>query len=280
MNDVVRLPTGTGIYPDMPFDTYLATERVSKSGLWTLHTRSPAHARVEKEETDAMKRGTVIDCAVLEPHAFGDRFIRGPEGAEGKPLNKNTNDWKAFVREWGDRAVACDVYDEALALRDALRDNPLVQKLVGQDTIRQVTAFAKDPETGLEMRCRPDAYTPHHGILVDLKTTEDARPDAFRRRVGQLGYHLQERHYTDVWRLAGGDYKTFVFVVVEPSPPYAVKIYELNGDAIEEGKAIRRKALARWAECVASGVWPAYDTKPEVIGLHKWDYRETVPEAA
>lgn len=275
-------PLADGIHRDIPFERYVALDRVSKTLLQTVYTRSPAHALVAKEESNLMKIGTAVHCAVLEPDEFRARFHRGPEDKRG-------NRWKAVVAEYGDGALTDAEYDNALALRDAIRHNPYVKKLTGHGAYREITACSTDPETGLLCRMRADAHVPGDGILCDLKTTNDARAFAFRKTVRNFGYHLQEAHYSKTWADAGGDSAAFLFVVVEPEPPYAVKIYELDADTIAEGEAIRAKSMRIVEECMRTGEWPlssgegwasefkVYSAEPEVIGIGKYDYQETVP---
>jgi exodeoxyribonuclease VIII len=264
------LITRRGIVHGMPFADYLAGPEVSKSSLWTLHSRSPAHARVEKEASNAMQLGTAIHCAILEPDFFTERFHRGPDDRRG-------NKWKEAQEECGDRLLTSGDYDDALAVRDAVSSHPVIRRLTGAGTVREVSAFGTDPITGLAIRTRPDAFAPGIGLMADLKTTTDARASEFARRVGQLGYHAGEAIYTDTWRAAGGELDAFVFIVVEPKPPYAAQVFELSPDAVEEGRVIIRKALDAWARCVEAGAWPAYPTDVQPLDLRKWDYRETQP---
>lgn len=270
---VEKIPVfGVGVHFHIPFEHYLAQDRASKTTLWTLYDRSPAHARVVKEQTNAMQNGQVIHCAVLEPDEFRSRFVRGAENRRGKR-------WLELVEEHGEGALTYEQYDNALALRDAVKDHPYIKKLTGPSAYREVSAFAVDPITGLPTKARLDGYLPGDGVGNDLKISADARYDWFIKQVRTLGYHMGEAHYTKVWRDAGADLKAFVHIVVEPEPPYAVKIYDLDPDTIAEGEAIRAKAMERWAHCVETGVWPGYDEKPvvETIGLRKYDYKETVP---
>lgn len=264
-------PLADGIHRDVSFDRYLKEDRVSKSGLWVAYSRSPAHAITEKEESNAMKVGSASHCVLLEPDSFRLRFHRGPEDRRG-------NRWKDFVAEYGEGALTAAEFDAALELRDAVRNIPEIKLLTGNGAYREITACATDPVTGLKTRARADGYVPGHGIIVELKTTNDARPEPFSRIVKQFGYHMGEAHYTKTWKDAGGDnFQAFIFIALEPEAPYAVKIYELDPDTIAEGEAIRQKAMEIWARCVETGEWPAYETKPETLGLRKYDYRETVP---
>lgn len=264
-------PLADGIHKDVAFDRYLKEDRVSKSGLWTAYNKSPAHARVEKKTTAAMVRGSVTHCVLLEPDMFPKRYKRGPADRRG-------NKWKLMLEEYGEYLLTESDYDNAASLRDAIKDNPFIRRLTGNGVFREITACATDPATGLKIKARADAYVPGDGIIVELKTTADARPESFLRVVKDFGYHMGEAHYSHTWTLAGGvNLKAFVFVALEPEPPYAVKIYELDADAVAEGEAIRQKAMETWARCVETNDWPAYAQEPEVIALRKFDYRETVP---
>lgn len=270
--------TGTaldGIIHDLPFDRYLAEKAVSKSALWTLHTRSPAHARVEKEESNAMKLGTAIHCAVLEPDEFEARFVRGPDDRRG-------NRWKEALElasEDGMECLTSGDYDAAIQIRDNIVvGNPLIRKLTGVGTVREVSAFWTDPETGLRCRARPDAFAPGLNMMVDLKVTTNATQDKWFRRVLDFGYHVQEPHYTDGWRRAGGEVDAFVFLVIEDKPPFAHAIYELAPPDVAEGEAIRRAALLKWAECERTGEWPGYPPGVQQLALPKWAFQLTNPE--
>lgn len=257
------------VIKDLSFESYLARRAVSKSSLWTLHTRSPAHARVEKEESNAMKMGTAVHCAVLEPDVFEERFVRGPDDRRG-------NKWKEALDEHGARLLTSGDYDDALAVRDVLMRDPVIRRLTGAGVVREASAFWTDEETGLECRIRPDAYDPKRALMADLKMTTDARGEKWRQRVEDFGYHLQEPWYSDGWPLAGGgEVAAFCFIVVEDKPPFEFNIFELEPAAAEEGRAIGRAALRRWAECRSTDRWPGYERGVKALDLRPWAYQLT-----
>lgn len=278
-----------GIVPGESFEAYLASSwrppgasadaalepRVSKSSLWTAHTRSPRHARVEKEESNAMKLGTAIHCAILEPDQLTVRFVRGPEDRRG-------NKWKDFVEgceKAGKLPLTEADYDAGLLIRDRLQKEPLIKRIAGAGTQREISCYYTDPETGLKCRARPDAYVADMNLIVDLKSTTDARLDPFGRVFGALGYHVQAAKYPRGWQLAtGADVEpAFLFVALERAEPFEFVIYEPDADTIAEGRVILRKALDQWARCVETGEWPGYERKPQIFSMRKWDFRETQP---
>lgn len=281
--------TADGIVPGESFEAYLASswrpdgapadadpqQRVSKSALWTAHTRSPAHARVEKEESNAMKLGTAIHCAILEPDELTVRFKRGPEDRRG-------NKWKDFVEaceKAGASALTEADYDAALIIRDRMQKEPLIRRIAGVGTQREISCYYTDPETGLKCRARPDAYVADMHTIVDVKSTTDARPDPFGRVFGSLGYHVQAAKYARGWQLAtdAGEEPAFLFVALERADPFEFIIYEPDADTFQEGRVVLRKALDQWARCVETGEWPGYERKPQVFSMRKYDFRETQP---
>lgn len=262
------LPT---IVRDMPFETYLEAPAVSKSSLWTAITRSPAHARVEKEPSNAMTLGTAVHCAVLEPDAFAMRFVRGPDDRRG-------NRWKEALDEHGERLLTAGDYDAALKIRDVVASEPVLKRLLA-GSVTEASGFWIDADTQLLCRCRPDAYNEVNAVMLDLKVTANAHPSVFRRRVAEFGYHAQEAFYTDGWRACGADVKAFVFLAIEPTAPYGLSLYEIEPVAVAEGREAMRKALAQWRECAERNHWPAYASGVQPLDLPKWSYLFTDPAA-
>lgn len=277
---MTELPATTDItgIKDVPFETYLTMGDTSKSSLWTAIDKSPAHAKVAKEESNAMAMGTAVHVAVLEPEEF-HRFVRGPDDRRG-------NKWKDALDEHGANLLTSGDYDNALAIRDRFRREPLIKKLVGAKTLREISGFARDPATGLMIRIRPDARRDDIALTVDLKATTDVRADPFSRRIAQFGYHLQEAIYRDTWaRAAIGtnhnpETDAFIFLTVEMKEPFEFIPYELDEDDVAAGRKTAQAALDLWKRCVETGQWPGYARQITPIARPAWVRRgERDPEA-
>ena len=79
--------------------------------------------------------------------------------------------------------------------------------------------------TGLQCKCRPDWISADGGILVDLKTTEDASPREFQRSIAKWRYHVQAGWYMAGIEAAYGTRPSgFIFIAVEKKPPFAVGV--------------------------------------------------------
>ncbi len=259
-------------------EQYHASDPVSKSGLWTLYTKTPYHYRFTRgRHTPAPDIGTATHTAILEPELFEKTVMRGPEDRRG-------NKWK----EAKDEAVAKSMilltdgdYAKVDVMREVAAMSAHLQALLRGEKLVEQSAYAEDEEHGVLVKCRPDLFNKTLGIIGDLKTAVSASSEDFSKAVGQRGYAMQEALYTDVFSRASGlSVDGFVFIVIEKptdeNPPI-VKCYELDAAAVNEGYAQYRKALAMYAECHKIDTWPAYGDGIDTISLRRWDYRETQP---
>jgi hypothetical protein len=262
-------PAPAGIF-DMSNEAYHATHAISKSGLWTLHTKTPAHYKFgETKHSAAFDLGTASHTAILEPEKLGSSILRGPADRRGSKWSEA----QAMAEMEGRLLLTSSDYDAVLHIRDAAHKNPLVRKLTASAQVER-SAFWMDSETGQLCRVRPDCYSPSLRIMADVKTTADASPTKWRRSVADFGYHMQEAMYSEGWEAAGGgDVDGFVFIVIEKDAPHVVSIFELDRNAAVQGYELYRTALTRYAECVAADHWPGYSDKVMCLDLPAWAYR-------
>lgn len=273
MNEITTFEPRIGIF-DMPNEDYHASHGISKTGLWTIYNQTPAHYRFgEREEKQHFDFGQAVHTAILEPLEFEKRTMRGPKDRRG-------NDWKyaCHEAEAQNRQILIEgEYDEVLEIRDIVHSDERWNSLiVNERSMVEKSFFWVDEETGAQCRVRPDLYRPDLGIILDLKSTADASRGAFGRSVVNYGYHVQEPFYTDGVNALGGDVQGFVFMAIEKKTPFAKALYELPPSIVTEGRAIYRKALNTYAECLRSNVWSGYPEDVTELEFARWAYRETV----
>lgn len=276
MNDLI--PTGPvdtpGVY-QLPEEAYHADPAISRSFLWTLYSKTPAHAvGEERKKSDAFDLGSAVHMAVLEPNLFQHKVVEGPE-------NRRGNRWKDLQEEAVENGQVLLIeadYEHCLRMRDAVHRNPTANKaIVGDDALFEMSAFWQDPETGLMCRVRPDLMRPKLKLMVDLKTTASASAHKFQKSIADYGYHVQEGMYRDGWEEATGNtIDGFVFICLEKEPPYACALYELEAADVEEGRAIYTKALINYAGCLDKGEFHGYPQTVQKINLPHWAYKETI----
>lgn len=275
-----------GIYQSIPNDSYHAGPGISKSGLWTIETQSPAHYKFPRprDEDSTQSRavkdfGNAAHIAILEPNTFEARVYRGPDDRRG-------NKWKdadEFCKVEKKTLLTSGDYDNVLAVRDTVHANSRISAIItGGVPMVEASGYWIDEQTGELCRCRPDLWRPDLGIMLDLKTSRSAHPDAFARAVISYGYHAQEAFYTDGWNAAlsatgrsDDQVQGFVFLAWEKEAPYAFGLYELPPSIVEEGRAMMRKALGTYAACRKADRWPGYSEDVTELPIKRWAYRLT-----
>ena len=245
---------------------YHAHPAISKSKLDSI-ARSPLHYwhryinpdAQPPEPTPAMEFGTAVHSIILEPDLFNSEYALAPS------INRTT---KAGKEAWaeastsGKKLVAADTLESLLAIRESIFSHPIAKKALEAPGVAESSIFAIDPETGLELKCRPD-YLTEGNWIVDLKTTTDASLAEFQRSVSKYRYHVQSAHYKKVVELDRGiPILGFIFIVVEKTAPYAVQVFQASSSLILAGSNEATRNLADLAHALMQyppgKPWPTY----------------------
>ena len=256
----------SGIIYDLPEAEYHAHSALSSTGARLL-LKTPAEFHYAQshpqEHKDAFDLGTAVHTQVL---GTGANVITYPPEHLTPAGNAST---KAATVEWVEeqRANGLVVISAAQAAHvdgmvEAVLAHPKARALLEQKgNHREVSMFATDPETDVEMRARFDL---HSEISGDLKTARDASPKGFARAVAQHGYDVQQGWYQDVREIITGSRGKFRFIVVETLPPYLVAVYPLDYTFEDMGKVKALAARILYRQCMDMGVWPGYadDERP------------------
>lgn len=198
--------------------------------------------------------------------------------ANGKPVTL----WSDVKAEWelnnGHRTVLTpEQWEQLHNMRDAVMAHPAARALMtGVAGVAEHSVYWKDAETGVICRCRPDFWR-KDGIIVDVKTTEDASPEGFARSISNYRYHVQHAYYMDgINSVREQGARAFLFLAVEKSAcvvnghAKGVAVYSLDADSVAMGRAEYRRDLAAYAECERTGIWPGYGDRIQNIALPAW----------
>jgi len=254
---------------NMPADIYHAHDNsISNSGL-KLVSRSPAHydQQPDRVETRNKVLGSALHMAMLEPDLFYDTYT-----LLRNALNRKCKEYNDAKKEHNEELILVkSEADHVEGIMKSLHNNATAMHYLSMPGNNELSGFVADPESGVICRHRFDRLT-DCGIGIDLKTTIDARPDAFSRAILNYGYHQQAAFYSDQYEFITGDkLQDFIFIAIESSAPYAVKVYHLNEVSLEIGRADYRKALNTYAQCRIDNAWPAYESNGvEEISVPQW----------
>jgi hypothetical protein len=223
-----------------------------------------------REETPALRRGTAIHRALLEPERFVREYVAEPDFGDGrtKAAKEAKAVWSATVAPG---AVILDADEHELVVRcaEAARAHPAVRDLLRGGHAEEVLTW--HDEMGIACKGRVDYLTPAY--LLDLKSTRaETLPQLAREIAGRL-YHGQIAFYLDgaiaakrVDALASAVY----VVAVQTVEPYDVIPARIMPEDIERGRSLYRSLLRRYAECQAAGYWPGLAPQIVDLSLPEW----------
>lgn len=203
--------------------------------------------------------------------------------------------WADVKAEWGRNnghrnVLTQEQWDQLHRMRDAVMAHPAASALMTMaGGVAERSVYWRDPVTGELCRCRPDWWLTLEGIVVDVKTTEDASLEAFARSIANWRYHVQHPFYLDGINTMRDQYKptgldlpkpaearAFVFLAVEKNAcvvdgvAKGVGVYVLDNESMELGRIECRQDLNRFAECKRAEQWPGYGDKIQSISVPQW----------
>lgn len=259
-----------GIYPGMPMHHYVSDPApkpsINTTAARAILTQSPFHAwtqhprlnpNYQDEESSRLDLGTIAHSLLLEKDATGIEIIRG------------FDDWKKKAAQ-----EARDAARAAGKIPVLEKDHKMVLEMVvaamacingseigeaWHEAIPEQTLIWED--NGVWCRSRTDKATPSWDVSFDYKTTEGcAHPDVWSRGcMLRYGYDLQcALAQRGIQHLVQPVRTTFIFVVQEMDPPYAVSLVALAPDWLAIAHEKIRTAMSIWKGCMRTQQWPGY----------------------
>ena len=278
MNAFIELPTAQ-LIEKMSNDEYHARPEFSSSQLKDM-LRSGAHFYVnsiskeaKKEASTAMNFGTLVHTMFLEPEQFENEFVIAPK------FNRRTNTGKAEAEAWeqanqGKMLVSEEDVENAARMATNLRTLSSYADMQNNYGMAEASFFYTDPTYDLQLRIRPDWHIAPcsafpNGLILDLKTTTDARAHGFAKKCGDFGYDLSAAMYREGFQEY---YRTeqkppFIFLVAESSIPFNVKQYQASELFLSVGETRYNKAKELLAESLLINEWDGYSLELEEIFL-------------
>lgn len=226
---------------------------------------SPAHYQAyintPHEETKALRFGTFVHAAVLEPHTLNDLYATAPD--VDKRTKQGKEDWAAFATANVGKTIL-DAEESAIGhLVAAFARQALKRHGVQFD---QTEVMFHVDYNGVPLKAAIDGVAGDY--LWDIKTTDDASAAGMLKAIRNYRYNLQAYWYRLVYELATGRRPLgFRFLFVEKEPPFATAVCEIGPDLMSYAVADFERAVALYKACTESGVWPAYPDEVQVIDV-------------
>jgi hypothetical protein len=216
--------------------------------------------QLKREETDAMRLGTILHLAAVEKTI--PKFHIRPEtyGEENKPWNGNAKACKQWMQDHSDAPIYTEERAKFItSISGYVSNHPKASGLLSGGHA-EVSCFARDPRTGLLLKGRLDYVIPGHDfwMVPDLKSTTDASTDAFQRTILNLRYHVQAAIYCKILRLLGVPSVRYFLIALETGQLPKLNVKELNTRAIALGEEELDDDLDTLIECRRTGIWPEW----------------------
>ena len=227
--------------------------------LWSLQNK-------KSEKSAALRWGTLVHLTVLEPQKLADETMI-------LDVDRRTKEGKAAYAEAsasGKEIISQDEFSQLTEMRNSIFRNRACAEILSGEIGIEHSVYWKDSDTGVSCRARPDAIRTD-GIVFDLKTTSGkATAESFQKDCVSFRYAVQAAFYLDGLRQAGAEVNSFVFVVVEKDAPYLSAAFVADDEFIDVGRKLYRQDLKTFAECLDTGVWPAYSGELQPLSLPNW----------
>ena len=212
--------------------------------------RSPAHFKYlldnPPKQTAAQSFGVAVHEAILEPDKFQENYIIAPD------LDKRTKAYK----EWAETVDPSKGILTKWELESIGRMRTAFEELDFEFSGAKVEQILQRTIDGVKCKGRADIIT-DDGIVIDLKTTQDASFESFKRdALYKYQYNAQLACYADM-----ADCQRQIIIAIEKEPPYGAAVFELSKDAYLAGRIVYRECLEKFKECLEWQEWPSYEKK-------------------
>lgn len=227
------------------------------------------------EPSDAMKLGSAVHLAILEPMKFKEAYVLEPDFGDQRS-SKNRDKKSEWMASQNPKATF--VSQENLEMVTRIAENIADHRdafLLLRDGKTEISGYYRDPETGIRCKIRPDFFSPNLMTLVDLKTTTDCSISAFSKAIWNYKYHIQMAMYSEgISQIEKSKVEFVAFIAVEKTPPYEIAVYIADDAMMDKGIEDYRKALRKLKQSATTGQWTRYQTKMENISLPHWAFNE------
>lgn len=258
----------------MSMEDYHAGPGVSKSRLDAAHVSVYHMLHRDPPSARHFDFGSAVHDAILLPESFERLYARSALADR-----KKRNDWKAereAAEAEGRVLLVSGDYDQAARWGEVARKHPDVGEYLNGSLEHESSYVWEDDETGLLVRCRPDARIGHR-VVLDLKHAHAADPQGFRRAIFANRYHVSSVLTSAGIEAVTGEAPGYVFIALDkscPPAPEAIAVYQVDEElrriAWEEVRRdMERVADFAYAERRGEPVWTGFPLGIQTISLYR-----------
>jgi len=282
--------TKPGVYSGIPIERYHSGDicdgpSVSSTDLRKCWFKSPKHFfdqwpgnpdSVRDPPTKQMSFGSVVHYLTLGESGFWKRYVQRPDTyrdlktAEEKKWHASATPcvkWVESQTKSGFQIVTKDELQRVIGIAKELALEPLVMDGAMSGAI-ETSMFAKDSETGIWIKTRPDIIPTNGGDYSDLKTAAEVTTVALQSAIRSRGYHMQGGLIWEACDQLGLPFVSFLLIFVESDRPFCVYPVPVADDDLARGRMQCRSSLRKIARGIETGVWQStFDGNLRPLGI-------------
>lgn len=271
------------VVSDLPIEAYHADKTaLSSSGLRKAKKslklfRLYHEGYFDDERKTQFDFGNAFELALLDPAAFHNKVavedeildqiaIENPEVKSPRSTTRYKN-WFETQVALGKYIIKYDGKESFRVIEEMLRSchaDATIQRLI-KNIEYNYSLFWTDPDTGLQLKARPDFCQVKKNVIVDLKTTTDGSPEAFSKALANFDYPFQA-----VMQIEGAIRSGFMthvddyfWLVVEKEPPFSATLYHFDPEDIRWVTDEYRYTLKIIADAIENNLYPSYSQRAD-----------------
>lgn len=229
----------------------------------------------EYEQTDAMILGSCLDCLLLTPDNFENDFIIIDKiDRRSKAGKEYFAQQQTLAKEQKKTLLPRLIYATAILMKQSLEANDQVMALLNNCTETQKRLEWN--YKGIRNVGYLDGVGEIFGnkFIFDLKTTQDASPQAWSKTITKWNYDLQLAMYRIGWERNYFEFPELWHIVIESKPPYKCNTFKIGDSVLEIGTTIYDRIIKNFKYCMEHDLWNSgyefWQDPVETIELPTW----------
>lgn len=280
-----------GVYSDISIEDYHSSEGYSATQLKYAkvslrHFKAYLTGKLPAPKGSHFSFGNSFELALLAPDEYTRRVAVIPDAdlieeaqakakEEGKqPYAKPRaskyyqdkmdtflfeNKGKYLINQTGDESF--DTIEEMLS---SCYQDKVIQGLI-KNTEYQLSCYWTDPETGIQLKTRPDFVKRKKNVIVNVKTALDGSPQGFQRDCVKYEYYLQAIIEITGCVASGlmERVDNYFWLVVEKQAPFNATVYDFRTEDIASMRMTLEYTLNKIKKAQEADLWPGYSQEAD-----------------
>lgn len=164
--------------------------------------------------------------------------------------------------------------DQAATIREMVKH---VHEFISETELAEIFTNGKPEQSifaqynDVWVRSRPDWLTHDRKIIIDYKTTTDANPETFARKIVNMGYDIQAALAKLINGRTGGPEDCQVIFLVQETDSFECSLVGASPSIIEAGERKIDIVTQQWREALQTGHFPGYGDRIAWAECPPWE---------